>query len=709
MATATSSSSSSWARLPARLAKRLPATTSDTPPELAYLISVVRAHNPDVDLGLVEKAYRTAARAHEGQRRHNGAPYITHPLAVAAILASLGMPPTVLAAALLHDTVEDTDYELDELRGDFGDEIATLVDAVTKIDKATAGQAAKAETVRKMVVAMARDIRVLVMKLADRLHNARTYQHVPKEASRKRQARETLDIFVPLANRLGMGTIKRELEDLCFATLHPKVNEEVTRLVAERAEAYSGQLDQMITEIEHELADADINATVISRRKHNYSIYQNVAVRGRELDDFGDVSLIQIITEDVEDCYLALGAIHGRWNPLPNMFREYIAAPKFNMYQSLHTTVLGIEAKPVAIQIRTNSMHQRAEEGIAAYWRHAGLQAGTQVPIRPRSGSDLSWIRQLVDWQRETYDSSEFLESLRLEMEADEVFLLTPGGDIVTLPAGCTPVDFAYAIHTDVGHRAVGVRVNNRLVPLESVLENGDVVEILTAKVGGAGPSRGWLSFAKTARARNKINQWFAEQQRKTNADPKAAAEAADADLPHTAPPHLARRHPPPPPVVGDGVGQSRIKLARCCMPVPGDAIVAFQTRNGALSVHRIDCANVGQLSDQHEPITVDWADQQETRGGVYLVEIELEALDRKGLVADVSRAIARQGANIMSGEISAGTDMITTGRFGVELSDPTSLHRVIKAIRDVTGVYEARRHGAPSPNPDGLLVSSPE
>jgi GTP pyrophosphokinase len=697
MADSTAAVPSTLARLPSLLARRLPSAPSQPPQELAYLFHVARTHNPHVDLSDVERAYGVAARAHAGQYRHNGAPYITHPLAVATILASLGMPPTVLAAALLHDTVEDTTYQLDDLRGDFGDEIAGLVDAVTKIDQATAGQAAKAETVRKMVIAMAKDIRVLVMKLADRLHNARTYKYVPKESSRHRQARETLDIYVPLANRLGMGTVKRELEDLCFATLDPTASTAVARQVADLAHEHDDFGDGMIEEIARELEAASIAATVASRPRHNYSVYQAMSVREGAIVDYGDICLIQVLTNSVADCYLALGTLHGTWRPLPNRFKDFVAAPKFNMYQSLHTTVLGADSKPVNVQIRTTTMHQRAEEGVAAYWKHAGDQKGTHTSTQPESSTSLSWLEQLMDWQNETQDSGEFLESLRIEMDSEEVFLFTPAGEIVTLPAGATSVDFAYSIHTDVGHRAIGALVNKRLVPLESALDNGDVVEILTAKDDGTGPSPDWLAFAKTARARNKIKQRLAKSRSGTQAEGKDP-QPLNVDRPQP----LAGQGPPthksrPPVVVSDrahAASASHIRLARCCMPVPGDSVVAFQDRRDAISVHRSDCANVAALKQEHEPVAVEWAKQSDG-SAVFLIEIDFEALDREGLLADTTRAISNLGINIMSAEVTAGPNKITTGAFTIELTDDVPLRRVLKKIRNVSGVYEVHRHGA--------------
>ena len=496
-------------------------------PVLEPLLQVVRSTHPKADLSIVERAYAVAERAHEGQKRRSGDDYITHPLAVTTILAELGMTPTTLAAALLHDTVEDTSYSLEALRRDFGDEIAMLVDGVTKLDKVNYGQAAQAETVRKMVVAMARDIRVLVIKLADRLHNARTWRYVSVESA-QRKAKETLEIYAPLAHRLGMNTIKWELEDLSFQALYPKVYDEIVRLVAERAPAREEYLASVRDEVGSDLRSAKIKATVTGRPKHYYSVYQKMIVGGRDFEQIYDLVAVRVLVETVRDCYAALGALHARWNPVPGRFKDYIAMPKFNMYQSLHTTVIGPGGKPVEIQIRTHTMHRRAEYGVAAHWKYkedpSAKGVGAQGGVQARDGqsgpiNDMAWLRQLLDWQKETSDPGEFLESLRFEITASEVYVFTPKGQLVGLPAGSTPVDFAYAVHTEVGHHCIGARVNGRLVPLESRLDNGDVVEVLTSKADSAGPSRDWLSFVRSARARNKIRHWFTKERREEMID----------------------------------------------------------------------------------------------------------------------------------------------------------------------------------------------
>jgi GTP diphosphokinase / guanosine-3',5'-bis(diphosphate) 3'-diphosphatase len=760
-------SASTPVRVRARLA-RLTSQRQQIDPAIEPLFRIVHATHPKADFGVIERAYRAAARAHSGQKRKSGDPYITHPLAVATILAELGMTPPTLAAALLHDTVEDTDYMLSDLRDEFGDEVAKLVDGVTNLDKVKYGQAAQAETVRKMVVAMSKDIRVLVIKLADRLHNARTWRYVSKDSAR-RKARETLEIYAPLAHRLGMNTIKWELEDLSFGTLHPKVYDEIVRLVAERAPSRDEHLAAVIDLVQGDLRGAKLKASVTGRPKHYYSIYQKMIVRGRDFADIYDLVGIRVLVESVRDCYAALGIVHARWNPVPGRFKDFIAMPKFNMYQSLHTTVIGPSGKPVELQIRTYAMHRRAEYGIAAHWKYkedsnSGIDVdrGLLTAVDPDSHgpSDMAWLRQLLDWQKETEDPGEFLESLRFEITTNEVYVFTPRGDVVALPAQATPVDFAYAVHTEVGHRCIGARVNGRLVPLESTLDNGDVVEIFTSKAAGAGPSRDWLTFVTSARARNKIKQWFSKERRdeaiETGKDSIAkamrkqdlplqrmlsqetltvvatelrypditalyaavgeghlsaqsvvqklvqtlggeagtsddAAEAATATRPR-------RRIPGDPGVVVKGESDVWIKLARCCTPVPGDEIVGFVTRGSGVSVHRGDCVNVASLQREHgRMIEVEWAP---TANSLFLVAIQVDAIDRNRLLSDITRVLSDQHVNILSATVTTNSDRIAKSRFTFEMGDPKHLGHVLKAVRSVQGVFDAYRLTSPRSTP---------
>jgi GTP diphosphokinase / guanosine-3',5'-bis(diphosphate) 3'-diphosphatase len=758
-----SSPASSSARVRARLARFGGSRSTTDNPVLEPLLQTVRATHPRADLSIIEKAYDVAEHAHRGQLRKSGDAYITHPLAVTTILAELGMTPATLAAALLHDTVEDTAYSLGQLEKDFGREVAMLVDGVTKLDKVTYGDAAQAETVRKMVVAMAKDIRVLVIKLADRLHNARTWRYVSVESA-QRKARETLEIYAPLAHRLGMNTIKWELEDLSFATLYPKVYDEIVRLVAERAPAREEYLATVREQVSSDLRSAKIKATVTGRPKHYYSVYQKMIVRGRDFEDIYDLVAVRVLVDSVRDCYAALGALHARWNPLPGRFKDYIAIPKFNMYQSLHTTVIGPGGKPVEIQIRTHTMHRRAEYGVAAHWKYKedatapAAGEGDSGPI-----NDMAWLRQLLDWQKETADPGEFLDSLRFEINAREVYVFTPKGEVVALPAGSTPVDFAYAVHTEVGHHCIGGRVNGRLVPLESTLENGDVVEVLTSKADGAGPSRDWLTFVKSPRARNKIRQWFSKERREemieSGKDAIAKAmrkeglplqrlmshdsltaiaselryqdidalyaavgeghvsaqhvvgrlvaslggeEGASEDLAEaTTPTRSMRRRTGDPGVVVVGTADVWVKLARCCTPVPGDPIMGFITRGNGVSVHRTDCTNAESLLSQADRlIEVEWAPSS---ASVFLVQLQVEALDRNRLLSDVTRVLSDQHVNILSASVQTSRDRVAISRFTFEMGDPGHLDHVMKAVRKIDGVFDVYRitgtKATPSPS----------
>ncbi|MGW0365933.1 RelA/SpoT family protein [Streptomyces sp. NPDC002990] len=754
-------------RVRARLARLGGQRTNAYNPVLEPLLRIVRSNDPKIEtatLRQLEQAYQVAERWHRGQKRKSGDPYITHPLAVTTILAELGMDPATLMAGLLHDTVEDTEYGLEDLRRDFGDAVALLVDGVTKLDRVKFGEAAQAETVRKMVVAMAKDPRVLVIKLADRLHNMRTMRYLKREKQEKK-ARETLEIYAPLAHRLGMNTIKWELEDLAFAILYPKMYDEIVRLVAERAPKRDEYLAVVTDEVQADLRAARIKATVTGRPKHYYSVYQKMIVRGRDFAEIYDLVGIRVLVDTVRDCYAALGTVHARWNPVPGRFKDYIAMPKFNMYQSLHTTVIGPSGKPVELQIRTFDMHRRAEYGIAAHWKYkqqtvAGTsKVRTDVPQAAKGTAgqdtvnDMAWLRQLLDWQKETEDPGEFLDSLRFDLSRNEVFVFTPKGDVIALPAGATPVDFAYAVHTEVGHRTIGARVNGRLVPLESTLDNGDLVEVFTSKAEGAGPSRDWLGFVKSPRARNKIRAWFSKERRdeaiEHGKDAIARAmrkqnlpiqriltgdslvtlahemrypdisslyaaigeghvaaqgvvqklvqalggeDAANEDIEESIPAARGRkrRTNADPGVVVKGVDDVWVKLARCCTPVPGDPIIGFVTRGSGVSVHRADCVNVDSLSQQPERmLAVEWAP---TQSSVFLVAIQVEALDRSRLLSDVTRVLSDQHVNILSAAVQTSRDRVATSRFTFEMGDPKHLGHVLKAVRGVEGVYDVYR-----------------
>ncbi len=736
-------------RVRARLARLTRSSPGDVLPVLEPLVRTIREAHPKADVKVVQRAYEVAEQVHEGQRRRSGDPYITHPLAVATILAELGMDTTTLVAALLHDTVEDTAYTLEKVEQDFGADVAHLVDGVTKIDKVKFGEAAKAETIRKMVVAMARDPRVLVIKLADRLHNMRTLRFMPQE-KQERTARETLEILAPLAHRLGMNTIKWELEDLSFATLYPKRYDEIVRLVAERAPSRDTQLSEVIERMSTDLKAAKIRATVTGRPKHYYSIYQKMIVRERDFGDIYDLVGIRVLVDDVRDCYAALGTIHALWQPLPGRFKDYIAMPKFNMYQSLHTTVIGPEGKTVEMQIRTTEMHKRAEYGLAAHWKYKEGPADS-APVK---GDEMAWLRQLLDWQREASDPEDFLDALRYDLHSTEVFVFTPKGDVIALPAESTPVDFAYAVHTEVGHRCIGARVNGRLVPLESQLDNGDVIEIFTSKAETAHPSQDWLQFVKSPRARNKIRQWFAKGRREdaveagkealTRAMRKAGlplqrllggdgllaivkelrltditalyaavgtgevsaqtvvhkvvqslggSEGAAEDLAETAVPTPRRSRPRPagdPGIVVKDVSDGWVKLSKCCTPVPGDDVVGFVTRGRGVSVHRRDCVNADQLlAEPDRVVAVEWAP---TAGSLFLVNIQVEALDRTRLLSDVTRMLSDAHVNILSATVTTTRDRVAVSRFAFEMAAPKPLGHLLTQVRAVEGVYDAYR-----------------
>ena len=731
-----------------------------TTPEIEPLVRALRANHPKADVSLIERAYATAEKAHRGQMRKSGEPYITHPVAVATILAEVGMTSPTLAAALLHDTVEDTDYSLEQLTADFGPAIAQLVDGVTKLDKIRYGERAQSETLRKMIIAMSRDIRVLLIKLADRLHNARTWRFVPVESAKKK-ARETLEIYAPLAHRLGMNMIKWELEERSFKILYPEIYEEIDHLVAERAPERDLYLREVISQIEEDLRRSGTQGTVTGRPKNHYSIYQKMIVRNKAFDEIFDLVAVRVLVETVRDCYAVLGALHGRWNPIPGRFKDYIAMPKFNFYQSLHTTVIGPGGKPVEVQIRTYEMHEHAEHGVAAHWKYKqNPNANSLDSDRMSADEQMNWLRALVDMERETGDPEEFLDSLRYEISGDEVYVFTPKGEVVVLPRGATPVDFAYSVHTEVGNRTVGAKVNGRLVPLNTRLESGQTVEVVTSKSDKAGPSRDWLAFVASPRARSKIKAWFSRErkeeaveagkesiaramrkqnlplQRLMNHDSVLSVatslgypdisglyaavgdghisaqnivsklvenlgggDGTEETLSEAVTPGAHLHSAPELSAKGQGVSVDGmnandvwVKLARCCTPVPGDDIVGFITRGQGVSVHQRSCPNAVRLEGLHPErfVQVSWSSEHSQ--AQYLVQIQTKALDRPGLLADLTKVMTEYRVNIVSASTVSTRDQVATARFSFHLAEMSHLNAVLAALRRVDGVFEAVR-----------------
>jgi GTP diphosphokinase / guanosine-3',5'-bis(diphosphate) 3'-diphosphatase len=717
--------------------------------EIAPLLAAYRRHHPKAATGRISRAYHRAAAAHVGQTRKSGDAYVTHPLAVATVVAELGLDDVTVAAALLHDAVEDTGIGLDDIRTEFGDDVAEIVDGVTKLERLQfdSKEAQQAATMRKMLVAIAKDLRVLIIKLSDRTHNMRTIAAMP-EWKQRRTAQETIDIYAPLAHRLGMQDMKQQLEDLAFAALHPKRYAEIDHMVHTRSPERDLYLTQVVEDVRSGLEDVGITADITSRPKHLWSIYEKMVVKGREFDDIFDLMAIRVVVDSERDCYAALGCLHGMWSPVPGRFKDYIAIPKFNLYQSLHTTVVGPQGKPVEVQIRTKEMHARAEIGVAAHWTYK------ETPDKQTgSAESLVWLNRIIDWQQETGDPGEFMANLRVDLDQDEVFVFTPQGEVVSLQLGATPIDFAYSIHTEVGHACIGARVNRRLVPLNSALASGDTVEIFTSKVDAKGPSRDWLEIAVTPRARNKIKQWFSRERREdaieTGRDEvtralrraglpvhqihtgSALEEVAaghnyvDVDALYAAvgehhvsaesivhrverllkgdpereeqlPSTAAQRRAEPKSrhasgVHVEGFDDVMVRLSKCCTPVPGDEIMGFITKGRGISVHRTDCANAVSLANRQAErlIDVEW---NEESAASYVASIEIKALDRSRLLRDVSAAMADHHVNILGCQTATGADRVCKMRFDFDLADPSHLDSVIAQIKGIDSVYDAYR-----------------
>ncbi len=737
----------------ATVTRVLPWRRHSQPPamEVQEIIGQFGKFHPKRSTNTITESYRLAAGAHKGQLRRSGEPYITHPLAVAGIVARYGMDDVTISAALLHDAVEDTVLTLEEIDERFGGEVTAIVDGVTKLERIhfESKEAQQAATMRKMLVAMAKDLRVLVIKLADRLHNMRTIAALPAW-KQERTAQETLDIYAPLAHRLGMQEIKQQLEDLCFAALHPKRYAEIDHMVSLRTPERDAYVDTVVEEIGDRLAEVNIRAEITGRPKHLYSIYEKMVVRGKAFEDIFDLVGVRLIVESSKDCYAALGSIHALWTPVPGRFKDYIAMPKFNLYQSLHTTVIGPEGKPIEVQIRTAEMHNRAEWGVAAHFNY-----------KKGHSEDVAWLSRIVDWQQEMTDPGEFMANLKIDLDQDEVFVFTPKGDVVTLPAGATPVDFAYSIHTEVGHRCIGARVAGRLVPLDTKLASGDTVEIFTSKVAGAGPSRDWLKFVQTRSAASRIKQWFSRERREDALDsgrdalvkamrrealpvqrilsgkaidevaaqlkyagvdamytaigehhlnPESVAnrvaglvrtaEGEREEIVSTSSRTTARRRGRPAGVHVEGYDDLLVRMARCCTPVPGDDIIGFITRGRGVSVHRSDCANASSLAEGQAEriIDVDWDSESE---GHFVALVEIKALDRPRLLQDVTATMSDHHVNILSSQSHCGDDRVSKMRFEFELGDPSHLDTLLNRLRTIDSVYDAYRV-VPGGAPDG-------
>ena len=709
--------------------------------ELRTLLEEIPKYQPNADLDLLARAYRFSAASHQGQQRASGEPYLSHPLEVAHLLVDFKMDVTTVTAGLLHDVLEDTGTTKEDLEREFGREIADLVDGVTKIGKLafSSREERQAENFRKMLVAMARDLRVLMIKLADRLHNMRTLQYLPPDKARK-IAQETLDIYAPLAHRLGMAKVKAELEDLALRTLHPADYVELQRRVAKRRLEREAEINQVIAIIERKLTEVGIKAQIRGRPKHFYSIWKKMHDQGREFDEIYDLTAVRVITDTVRDCYGALGVIHSLWKPVPGRFKDFIAMPKVNMYQSLHTTVIGPKGDPVEIQIRTWEMHRIAEEGIAAHWLYKEKKSG-----KDRLDDSLLWLRQLLETQQELKDPREFLDTVRVDLFPDEVYVFTPKGDVKALPEGATPIDFAYAVHTKVGEHCVGAKVNGKLVPLRTPLKQGDIVEIITSP--NAHPSRDWLQIVKSSRARQKINQWlkvqerarsielgrelFEREARKYRLNPaallggdearkvatdlgypgvddllaaigygKSSAQQILAKLAPTAvleapdKPRAAPAASKPRPEQGvriRGVEDLLVRFARCCNPLPGDQIVGFITRGRGLTVHTRDCLTVAKnVLDRERLINVEW-DVEEPAKRPVRIAVYI-GRDRPGLLSEITGAISSRNGNITKAEVTVTDDRRGINHFVVEVADLEQLQGIMAAIREVPDVVNVER-----------------
>ena len=710
------------------------------------LIQKVKSYNGKGDTRIIRDAYEFARTHHAEQLRRSGDKFILHPLGVAHILADMQMDETTLVAALLHDVVEDTDISLDEVEGKFGPEVAEIIDGVTKLDRISFAnrEEHQAENFRKMFVAMARDIRVVIIKLADRLDNMKSIGHLSEDKQREK-ARETLEIYAPLAHRLGISQLRWQLEDLSFATLYPLRFQEIVQMVNQRRQEREDYIKSLERELQSLLKQSHLKAEISGRVKHYYSIYSKMKEQGKQFDEIYDLFAIRVLVNSKEDCYTVMGIVHSLWQPVPGRVKDYIAKPLFGIYQSLHTTVMGPQGKPLEIQIRTYEMHRTAEYGIAAHWRYKEAQR-SQERIRER----LTWIKRILEWQRDLSDPQEFMESLKIDLFEDEVFVFTPKGDVIDLSRGATPIDFAYAIHTEIGHRCVGAKVNDRLVPLEYNLRNGDIVSIITSKTS-PGPSKDWINIVQTARAKTKIRQWFSKERRhedvqegkevliksmrkarlpvqkilgsnhleeiardeyafvclddlyasmgagKTSSQQvvnllTSRLQPEERPSEEAPPPHRRRRRPPAytKGVKVEGVDNVLVRITRCCNPVPYDEITGFVTRGRGVSVHRADCPNAAHMAEQdYRRIEVSWDTQQPTS---FQMEICVEAMDRPRLLRDITTIMGEYHVNILSATMNINRERVNVSRFVFELGNIAHLEDILRNIRKVDSIYNAYR-----------------
>ena len=710
--------------------------------ELSPLLTAYKSRHPKGSVSLINTAYEMARSAHANQNRSSGELYINHPIAVARIVADIGLDEVSIVAALLHDAVEDTEITISDVESNFGSEVSAIVDGVTKLERLQfdSKEAQQAATMRKMLVAMARDLRVLMIKLADRLHNMRTIAAVPHE-KQQRVAQETLDIYAPLAHRLGMQEIKQQLEDLAFAALYPKRYAELDHLVATRAPERNVYLAKTIGQVQQWLDEVKIKAELTARGKHLWSIYEKMVQKGREFDDIYDLLAIRIVVQSEKDCYTVLGAIHGHWKPIVGRFKDYIAMPKFNLYQSLHTTVVGPGGKPIEVQIRTQEMHQRAEWGVASHWAYKDTV----------TEGDIDWLNRIIDWQGEVSDPSQFLEILKTDLEQDELFVFTPKGRVITLPVLSTPVDFAYSVHTEVGHSCMGARVNGRLVPLDYKLASGDTCEILVSQGETSEPTEDWLEFVVSPKARSKIKQWLTRERHEDlveNGRDELVERLRQAGLPAQKilssqvlqdevallsfesvneffaaigdqrvdavatvermskrmrdglqPDQLSMSS------VGgnitsinqkngvhiEGMPDVLIRLSRCCTPVPPDELMGFMTKGRGVTVHRADCANAAALAeDSARVVDVEWS--SDGANTMFVAAVEVKALDRSRLLRDVANALSDEHVNIVACTTHTGSDRVARMRFEFEFADPGHLQSVLHTIKRIDSVYDAYR-----------------